>query len=88
MCAQQSLEAAATEALVIYRASLRAVEAVEAKLQRAIRPVGGFDPDEFSELQAAYVRSVRLMRVSQSVLEKLIDELGYFPSVPEPSGFH
>lgn len=85
---KRSLEAATVEAIVIYRASLRAAEEIEARMQGALSRGGEFDPHEFGYLQARYVDLLRKVRLTQRMLEAMLDDLGYIPDVPQRSSFH
>lgn len=82
--AQQSFEAAAAEALLMYRASLRASEDVEAKLHRVhygqrAAPIQmnltNCGPHIFAHLS--------LLRASRSVLAALIDNSATFRRIGE-----
>ena len=83
-----SLDAATVEAIVIYRASLRAVEEIEARMQSVLSRGGAFDPHEFGDLQAKYVNLHRKVRLTQRMLKAMLDDLGYIPDVPRASSFH
>lgn len=81
----QSLETLTVEAIIAYRASLRAVEDIEAKMQDALEY---FNLRAFNDLEARHVDLLRRLRENHQKLEALLDDLGYVPKVPPSTSFN
>jgi ATP-dependent DNA ligase len=81
----QSLEAATVDAIVIYRASLHAVEDMEAKMEEALEDL---KLRAFDALESRYVDLLEELRENRQTLEALLDDLGYIPKVPSSPSFN